>query len=133
MKKKTIIALCLACILLTGRAAAWSPVEFSGGSPSGILEEEDGSLLVSDVYNRVVWRIDRDGGVERAAGQIGVPALDGRPIGPVSRTTSIFTGSCGIRVPHCSQVSMGLRRCRCRCRWIGPRGAWGTPPAPIDR
>jgi hypothetical protein len=31
----------------------------------------------------------------------------GRPIGPVSRTTSILTGSWGMRVPQCSQVSIG--------------------------
>ena len=30
----------------------------------------------------------------------------GRPIGPVSRTTSIRTGSCAMRVPQCSHVFM---------------------------
>jgi len=36
--------------------------------------------------------------------------LVGRPIGPLSRTISIRTGSCGMRVPHWSQVSIGQPR-----------------------
>ena len=80
MKKKTLTALLLACIMLMSSvSAAWSPVDFAGGSLSGIVADGD-DLLVSDVFNNVVWRIT-DKGVEQAVGQIGIPGLDGEPIG----------------------------------------------------
>ena len=80
MKKKTIAALVLACAMLMSTAsAAWSPVDFAGGSLSGIVADGD-DLLVSDVFNKVVWRIS-DGEVEQAVGQISIPGLDGEPIG----------------------------------------------------
>ena len=82
MRKKAILSLLLACVLLTGTvSAAWSPVDFSGGSLSGIVATENGSLLVSDVFNKVVWRVHADGSVEQAVGQISIPGLDGEPIG----------------------------------------------------
>ena len=80
MKKKSLAALILACIMLMSTAsAAWSPADFSGGSLSGIVADGD-DLLVSDVFNKVVWRIS-DGKVEQSVGQIGIPGLDGEPIG----------------------------------------------------
>ncbi len=80
MKKKALAALLLSCVMLTSTvSAAWSPTDFAGGSPSGIVA--DGSaLLVSDVFNKVIWRIS-DGEVKQAVGQISVPGLDGEPIG----------------------------------------------------
>lgn len=80
MKKKSLAALVLACIMLMGTAsAAWSPVDFAGGSLSGIVSDGK-SVLVSDVFNKVVWRITGDE-VEQAVGQISVPGLNGEPIG----------------------------------------------------
>ena len=80
MKKKSFAALVLACIMLMGTAsAAWSPVDFAGGSLSGIVSDGK-SVLVSDVFNKVVWRITGDE-VEQAVGQISVPGLNGEPIG----------------------------------------------------
>lgn len=80
MKKKTLTALVLACIMMMSMvSAAWSPVDFSGGALSGIVADGD-DLLVSDVFNKVVWRIS-DGEVEQAVGQISIPGLDGEPIG----------------------------------------------------
>ena len=80
MKKKTLAALVLACALLMGTvSAAWSPVDFAGGSLSGIVADGD-TILVSDVFNKVVWRIS-GGEVEQAVGQISIPGLDSEPIG----------------------------------------------------
>lgn len=80
MKKKTLAALILACIMLMGTvSAAWSPMDFAGGSLSGIAADGD-DLLVSDVFNKVVWRVT-DNKVEQAVGQISIPGLDGEPIG----------------------------------------------------
>ena len=80
MKKKSFAALVLAFIMLMSTAsAAWSPVDFAGGALSGIVADGD-DLLVSDVFNKVVWRIS-DGKVEQAVGQISIPGLDGEPIG----------------------------------------------------
>ena len=61
MKKKVLAALVLACAMLMGTvSAAWSPVDFAGGSLSGIVADGN-SVLVSDVFNKVVWRISGDG------------------------------------------------------------------------
>lgn len=80
MKKKTLAALVLACAMLMGTvSAAWSPVDFAGGALSGIVADGDG-VLVSDVYNKVLWRIE-DGEVEQAVGQINFPDVTGEPKG----------------------------------------------------
>ena len=80
MKKKTLATLVLACVMLMSTvSAAWYPVDFAGGSLSGIVADGD-NLLVSDVFNKVVWRIS-DSDVEQAVGQISIPGLDGEPIG----------------------------------------------------
>lgn len=80
MKKKTLASLLLAgAMLMSTVSAAWSPVDFAGGSLSGIVADGD-TMLVSDVFNKVVWRVS-DSGVVQAVGQIGVPGLNGEPIG----------------------------------------------------
>ena len=67
MKKKTLAALVLACAMrMSTVSAAWSPVDFAGGALSGIVADGD-DLLVSDVFNKVVWRIS-DGKVDQAVG-----------------------------------------------------------------
>lgn len=82
MRKKMLLSLLLSCALLMGTvSAAFTPADFAGGSLSGIVETEDGSLLISDVFNQVVWRVHADGSVEQAVGQIGIVGLDGVPIG----------------------------------------------------
>lgn len=78
--KKQMIALLLSAVLMTSTAfAAWSPVDFHGGSLSGIVADGE-TLLVSDVFNKVVWRVTDDG-VQQAVGQIGIPGLNGEPLG----------------------------------------------------
>ena len=80
MKTRTLVSLVLLCLMLTGSvSAAWAPLDFAGGSLSGIVADGQ-DLLVSDVYNNVIWRIS-DGEVTQAVGQIGLPDLDGAPIG----------------------------------------------------
>ena len=80
MKKRMILALALSLSLMVGSvSAAWSPVDFAGGSLSGVVAEGE-ALLVSDVFNKVVWRVTEEG-VEKAVGQISVAGLDGEPIG----------------------------------------------------
>ena len=93
MKKKNLAALLMAFILLMGTAsAAWSPVDFAGGSLSGIVADGD-DLLVSDVFNKVVWRISGDK-VEQAVGQISIPGLDGEPIGPKKVLDALIIAPC---------------------------------------
>ena len=57
MKTRTLISLILICLILTGSAsAAWTPADFASGSLSDIVADGQ-DLLVSDVYNNVIWRI----------------------------------------------------------------------------
>lgn len=66
-------------MVLTVTAGALTPMEVSGGAPSGIVQDGD-ALLITDTFNKVVWRV-KDGEVSRFAGQISVPGLDGEPVG----------------------------------------------------
>lgn len=80
--KRKIVSLLLTAALCAGLAvpaAALTPADISGGAPSGIAED-DTALMVTDTFNKVVWRIE-DGEVSRFAGQISVPGLDGEPVG----------------------------------------------------
>ena len=80
--KRKITALLLAvalCAALVVPAAALTSTDIAGGSPSGIVED-NGALLVTDTFNKVVWRVE-DGAVTRFAGQISIPGLDGEPVG----------------------------------------------------
>lgn len=67
-------------MMATTAFGAWSPVDFHGGALSGIVTDGD-TLLVSDVFNKVVWRVTEDGTVKQAVGQIGIPGLNGEPLG----------------------------------------------------
>lgn len=61
MKKKTLASLLLAgAMLMSTVSAAWSPIDFAGGSLSGIVADGD-TMLVSDVFNKVVWRVSDSG------------------------------------------------------------------------
>ena len=79
MKRKIISLLLAAAMALTVSAAALTPADFSGGALSGVAAD-GGALLVTDTFNKVVWRVE-DGEVSRFAGQISVSGLDGEPIG----------------------------------------------------
>lgn len=79
MKRKLFTLLLAAVMALTVTAGALTPADFSGGALSGIAQDGD-ALLVTDTFNKVVWRVE-NGTVVRAAGQISIPGLDGEPIG----------------------------------------------------
>lgn len=81
MKRKLTAAL-LALVMAAGMtvgAGALSASDFSGGALSGLAADGD-ALLVTDIYNKVLWRAE-DGAVSRAAGAIGPTGLDGEPAG----------------------------------------------------
>lgn len=84
MKKKVLILL-LACALLMSLCgiASAAPEEnvLSLGSPSGIMEQADGSLLVSDQFNKVIWRIEKGKEAAIYAGKIGAKDIYGEPVG----------------------------------------------------
>ena len=91
MKRKIISLLLAAVMALTVTAGALTPADFSGGALSGIVTD-GGALLVTDTFNKVIWRVE-DGEVYRFAGQISVPGLDGEPVGKYedgTRSTALF-------------------------------------------
>lgn len=91
MKGKITSLLLAAVMALTVTAGALTPADFSGGALSGITAD-DGALLVTDTFNKVVWQVE-DGNVSCFAGQISVPGLDGEPIGKYedgTRSTALF-------------------------------------------
>lgn len=82
--KRALTALVLiVTIALSGLtpAAAFTSEEIAHGSPSGITPTEDGGYLMTDVFNKVIWKISPDGTTKRAAGQISVPDTTGEPVG----------------------------------------------------
>ena len=80
--KRALTALVLVFTLsLTTVGQAILTEDISHGAPSGIVLTEDGGYLITDVFNKVVWKVDADGTVTRVAGQFSVPGVDGEPIG----------------------------------------------------
>lgn len=83
----TAFALILAMTFTLLSPAFASADSFSSGSPSGIAPAEDGGYYVTDVFNKVIWKVSADGTVTRAAGQIGVSDVTGEPIGSTADGT----------------------------------------------
>jgi len=81
MKKRIAAVLALALMLACSvpAAAMPEPQAYEMGALSGICMD-GGDLLVTDVYNKVVWRFIGDKAV-RAAGKAGVTDVNGAPIG----------------------------------------------------
>lgn len=52
----------------------------SGGSPSGVYRVNKSTWLITDTYNKVVWRVSGKR-VEIYAGRVGIPDLSGEPAG----------------------------------------------------
>lgn len=67
-------------MLLSIPVSALSTEDFKQGRLSGIAAAEDGTLLISDTYNKVLWRVEGDT-VSQFAGVIGTPGLSGEPTG----------------------------------------------------
>ncbi|MBQ9459846.1 MAG: S-layer homology domain-containing protein [Oscillospiraceae bacterium] len=79
--KKRVLALALAlCLLLSMPAFALGSSDFNNGKLSGVALLGDGSMLVTDIYNKVVWRV-ASGRVSSFAGVIPVPDMSGEPKG----------------------------------------------------
>lgn len=82
MKKKfAAVILTLATILACSLPAMAlpQPQAYQVGAPSGICQDGE-NLLVTDVYNKVIWRFSGDE-ASLAAGRIGVSDVNGTPIG----------------------------------------------------
>ena len=78
MKKKIFPLLLALCMALSLPVSALSAEDFKGGQLSGIAEAPDGALLVTDVFNKVVWRV-ADGKVTQYAGAISAAGVSGEP------------------------------------------------------
>lgn len=90
MMKRIIACISCAAMLVSG-AFCSSAAEQSAfsmiGAPSGIVEEADDSMMVTDTYNKVIWRIE--GGVPSLySGKIGVKDLSGEPVGGYRDSTN---------------------------------------------
>ncbi|MBE6909117.1 MAG: hypothetical protein E7474_06050 [Ruminococcaceae bacterium] len=80
MKKARLLSLLLAlCLLLALPVSALGNEDFEGGRLSGVCAD-GGALLVTDVYNKVVWRVS-DGKAALFAGKIGAAGVSGEPVG----------------------------------------------------
>ncbi len=86
MMKKYLSLLFAAVLLLaalgTGTiyASTFTAGDIRGGAPAGAAFAEDGSLLVCDTWNKVVWKVS-GGSAALYAGAIGVPGVTGEPVG----------------------------------------------------
>ena len=80
MKMRPLAISLLLCALLTLPVSALSSQDFKRGSLSGITAEADGSLLITDVFHKVVWQV-KNGEVSRFAGATGVADPSGEPTG----------------------------------------------------
>ena len=79
MKRKLLAAMLVSVLIFSTSAMALEPKDFSGGALSGIAADGE-ALLVTDTYNKVIWRIE-DGKVTQYAGKIGVADVRGEPVG----------------------------------------------------
>lgn len=83
MKKNLLSAgLAVAMTLLTGLCPAMAAESAMNTicAPSGIVEAGDGSFLVTDTYNKVIWKVN--GGVSTVfAGKTGAADIYGEPLG----------------------------------------------------
>ena len=90
--KKTILAFALFAVLLCASASALSPADYPNGNASGVAVMEDGALLVTDAFHKVLWRVDGNN-ISLYAGAESVPDLSGEPLGGYrdgDRETALF-------------------------------------------
>ena len=80
MKKRWIPLLLTLGLVFSIPVSALKAEDFKQGKLSGLAVAEDGALLVSDTYNKVVWRVDGET-VTQYAGAISVAGLSGEPTG----------------------------------------------------
>lgn len=96
----TACALILAFSLsLAAPAAAVTDEDKTRIAPSSLVETEDGGYLMTDTFNKVIWKVAADGSVTLLAGRISVSDEGGEPIGYVADgtlTTAFFQNPWGI-------------------------------------
>ncbi len=80
MKKKITAFVLLLALLLTLPAFAAGTESVARKQISGVIELSDGTLLVTDVFNKVIWQLDGER-FTRFAGTIGVAGVSGEPVG----------------------------------------------------
>lgn len=82
---KRILTACLLVFALTVcmliPAAAANP--YDSAAISGIVAAEDGTYLVTDTFNKVIWQLGADGTATLYAGRINISDVSGEPIGAV--------------------------------------------------
>lgn len=78
MKKRLLPLLLILCFALSFPVSAFTAEDFKQGALSGITAADDGALLVTDTFNKVVWRVEGDK-VTQYAGAISVADLSGEP------------------------------------------------------
>lgn len=94
----TSISLILALFLSLLPSAFAAEDSFAAAAPSGLVATEDG-YLITDVYNKVVWKVTADGTAVLLAGQICVSDVSGEPIGSTADgtlATALFENPWGI-------------------------------------
>ena len=80
MKIRVFAIILAVSLLFAVPAMALDTGEFRDSSPTDAIVLEDGSVLVTDTWNKVIWRVS-DEGTELFAGNIGVKRANGEPIG----------------------------------------------------
>ena len=81
MKKRMLPLLLALVLLLSVSAAAAGTQEFRQGNFSGLAAGPEGTLLVTDVYNKIVWQVSGPEEAVPFAGAIPVADLSGEPEG----------------------------------------------------
>lgn len=83
---KRILTACLLVFALTvctlTPAAASNP--YDSAAPSGIVAAGDNAYLVTDTFNKVIWKLGADGTATLYAGRINISDVSGEPVGAVS-------------------------------------------------
>lgn len=88
MKRTVTVCTLIFALMLSMAAPAFATADqYAQAAPSGIVAAGDDSYLVTDVFNKVVWKVDADGNSTRLAGQINISDVSGEPIGAVSDGT----------------------------------------------
>lgn len=86
MKKRVLAFIIAFVMVLPLPAMALDRSDFKEGMLSGIMLAPDGSMLVTDTFNKVVWTV-KDGKASILAGKIGVKDVMGEPTGAYHDST----------------------------------------------
>jgi len=79
--KRKLSAIVLAALLLLALAAPAAAAEPETRVCSGLCALDDGTMLVTDTYNKVVWRVEPGGAATLLAGKPGAAGADREPVG----------------------------------------------------